>query len=176
MKRNNDGFSLVEIVAAIAILGIFFGTACSALVLGLRMNERTDAKLQAQLAVSSAVETLMAEGIVSENGKFDIVPQKDNNGNYPFDAPVDENNKIIFTENGLYDDCMPKLNNSGNPVTDENGVAVMTDRFPDITVETVRKKIGEDTEFPPYFEVTVKSTVEDVTVITYIREKAVNES
>ena len=176
MKHNNDGFSLVEIVAAIAILGIFFGTACSGLVLGLRMNEKTDAMLQAQLAVSSAVETLMAEGIASENGKFSVFPQKDNNGNYPLDAPKDANQNIIFTENGLYDDCMPELDNNGNPVTNDSGDAVMADRFPNVTVEAVREKIGEDAEFPPYFKVTVTSTVENVTVTTYIREKVVTES
>ena len=66
MKRNNEGFSLVEIVAAIAILGVFFSAACASLMLGLRMNEKTDAMLQSQLAVSSAVETLMAEGIDKE--------------------------------------------------------------------------------------------------------------
>ena len=63
MKQNNGGFSLVEVVAAIAILGMFFTAACSSLVLGLRINEKSDQMLQEQLAVSSAVETLMAEGI-----------------------------------------------------------------------------------------------------------------
>ena len=45
MKHRNGGFSLVEVVAAIAILGMFFAAACSSLVLGLRMNEKTDAML-----------------------------------------------------------------------------------------------------------------------------------
>lgn len=66
MKQNNSGFSLVEIVVAIAILGLFAVSTCTSLVLGLRMNEKTEAMLNAQLAVSSAVETLMAEGITSD--------------------------------------------------------------------------------------------------------------
>ena len=36
---------------------------CSALVLSQRLNAETDKLMKAQLAVSSAVETLMAEGI-----------------------------------------------------------------------------------------------------------------
>ena len=66
MKQNNSGFSLVEIVVAIAILGLFAVSTCTSLVLGLRMNAKTEAMLNAQLAVSSAVETLMAEGIASD--------------------------------------------------------------------------------------------------------------
>jgi len=66
MKGNNAGFSLVEIVAATAIMGILVGAVCTSLVFGLRLNEKTDAQLKAQLAVSSAVETLMAEGIDPE--------------------------------------------------------------------------------------------------------------
>ena len=66
MKQNNSGFSLVEIVVAIAILGMFAVSTCTSLVLGLRMNDKTEAMLNAQLAVSSAVETLMAEGITSD--------------------------------------------------------------------------------------------------------------
>ena len=41
---------MIEILVAITILGIFFGTACSALVLGHRLNLKTEATLQAQLA------------------------------------------------------------------------------------------------------------------------------
>lgn len=150
MKHNNDGFSLVEIVAAIAILGIFFGTACSGLVLGLRMNEKTDAMLQAQLAVSSAVETLMAEG---------IEPAK------------------IIEDDGRYDDY-PERDDTGSIVKDNEGNDKIVDRFSNVTVITNRVTEGEgdDTVSLPYFKVTVTSTVENVTVTTYIREKVVTES
>ena len=91
MKRNNEGFSLVEIVAAIAILGVFFSAACASLMLGLRMNEKTDAMLQSQLAVSSAVETLMAEGIVDPTADYStdevsvtITEQKDGETHLPY--------------------------------------------------------------------------------------------
>lgn len=69
MKRRNDaGFSLVEVLVAIAILAAVVLPTCSALVLSVRMNEKTEQLMQAQLAVSSAVETLMAEGIPEDIG------------------------------------------------------------------------------------------------------------
>lgn len=63
MKHNNHGFSLIETVVAMAILGAFTVSICTCLVLSLRMNEKTSTLMQEQMAVSSAVETLMATGI-----------------------------------------------------------------------------------------------------------------
>ena len=63
MKQNNHGFSLIETVVAMAILGAFTVSICTCLVLSLRMNEKTSTLMQEQMAVSSAVETLMATGI-----------------------------------------------------------------------------------------------------------------
>ena len=66
MKRRNEaGFSLVEVLVAIVILAAVVVPTCSALVLSVRMNEKADELMHAQLSVSSAVETLMAEGIPS---------------------------------------------------------------------------------------------------------------
>ena len=64
MKNKHDqGFSLIEILVAIVILAAIVVPTCSALVLSIEMNNRTDDLMKAQLAVSSAVEILMAEGI-----------------------------------------------------------------------------------------------------------------
>ena len=164
MKRNNEGFSLVEIVAAIAILGVFFSAACASLMLGLRMNEKTDAMLQSQLAVSSAVETLMAEGITTQTGKFTSSEKKDEANN----SILDENGKKLFVESGLIDDY-PKLNSEGQPVYDGNGDPVLIDRFPDVTVITMREKT-EDSDYPHCFQVTVASIDGEIVVITYVRE------
>ncbi|MBQ3257726.1 MAG: type II secretion system protein [Oscillospiraceae bacterium] len=137
MKGNNAGFSLVEIVAAIAILGIFFGTACTSLVLGLRMNEKTDAKLQAQLAVSSAVETLMAEGI--DSAKV-TTPDID----YGLTTETDEN--------GIPFDRFPEVTVSVKTVPDEVGgaslpyfkVTVTSDKVEDVTVTTyIREAVNK---------------------------------
>ena len=64
MNRNrNGGYSLIEILLAIVLLGAIMVPTCTSLVMSVKINDRTDEMMQAQLAVSSAVETLMAEGI-----------------------------------------------------------------------------------------------------------------
>ncbi len=91
MKRNNAGSSLVEIVVATAIMGILVSAVCTSLMFGLRLNEKTDAQLKAQLAVSSTVETLMAEGISdptvdysTEDVTVTITEQKDGETPLPY--------------------------------------------------------------------------------------------
>lgn len=61
--ERNGGYSLIEILIAIVLLGAIMVPTCTCLVMSVKLNDRTDEMMQAQLAVSSAVETLMAEGI-----------------------------------------------------------------------------------------------------------------
>ena len=73
MKRNQEaGFSLIETLVAITILAAIVVPVCSGLLLSIRLNAKTEQMMQAEHAVSSAVETLMAEGItgVTAEGKF----------------------------------------------------------------------------------------------------------
>lgn len=65
-NKQEGGFSLIEVVLAMVILALIVVPTCTSLVLSFRVNAKADAMLQAQLAVSSAVETLMAEGISGE--------------------------------------------------------------------------------------------------------------
>ena len=64
-KRSlrSAGFTMVEIIVAIAILGLAIAPLCTSLVLALRLNAKTDQQLRAELAVTSAVEELMSTGI-----------------------------------------------------------------------------------------------------------------
>lgn len=57
------GSSLIEVVVSIAILGLVVVPLCSSIVLAHRVNARTEALMQSQLAASAAVERLMAEGV-----------------------------------------------------------------------------------------------------------------
>ena len=68
-KKHNEGFSLVEVLVAIVILGIFVVPTCSSLIMTFQMNQKTAQMLKAQQAVSSAVEELKATGI---NGTGDL--------------------------------------------------------------------------------------------------------
>ena len=94
MKQNNHGFSLIETVVAMAILGAFSVSIATSLVLSLRMNEKTDALMREQMAVSSAVETLMAEGIKPAP---DAEPETEQNFNY---STEDGTVRITIAESG----------------------------------------------------------------------------
>lgn len=66
-NRHNEGFTLLETLIAIVVLGIVVVPTCSAMIMSFRINAKAEQLLRDQLAVSSAVETLMSEGITSEN-------------------------------------------------------------------------------------------------------------
>jgi len=70
--NRTDGFSLVEIVVAITILGFVAVPMFTGLLFSYQLNQRSDEKMQAQLAVSNAVETIMAEGYNNtDTAKYD---------------------------------------------------------------------------------------------------------
>lgn len=62
-QKHNGGYSLIEVLIAIVVLGIITVPVCTSLERSIEANVFTKDLMQAQLAVSSAVETLMAEGI-----------------------------------------------------------------------------------------------------------------
>jgi prepilin-type N-terminal cleavage/methylation domain-containing protein len=72
VKKHNEGFSLVEVLLAMVLLAAIVIPTCTSLVLSFRVNAKAEALTQAQLAVSSAVETLMAEGIDGERAAYVI--------------------------------------------------------------------------------------------------------
>lgn len=78
LRKHNQtaGFSLIEVLVAITILGLVVVPIGSSLVLSFRLNARSGDTLQAQLAVSSAVETIMAEG-------YNPDPDADYEGRFP---------------------------------------------------------------------------------------------
>ena len=65
-KRGRAGFSLVETIVAIAILGLLSAPICASLLLAGRINAHSRAVLDAQLAVRTTVETLMESGIPAD--------------------------------------------------------------------------------------------------------------
>ena len=61
--KGNEGYSLVEVLLATAMIAIVLIPVCSIMIFSKQVNNKAEAVLQARLAVSSAVETLMAQGI-----------------------------------------------------------------------------------------------------------------
>lgn len=74
-RRRNAGFSLIEIVVSIAVLGLAAVPACSGLVMAHRINAKSEALMEDRLAVTQAVETLMASGITAQTDGTALKPQ-----------------------------------------------------------------------------------------------------
>ena len=89
-KRGTAGFSLVETIVAIAILGLLSAPICASLLLAGRINAHSRAVLDAQLAVRTTVETLMESGIPEDTDfntefpgmKIDAEPEEGSSSYY----------------------------------------------------------------------------------------------
>lgn len=69
-KERTAGFSLLEVVVAIAIIGLISAPICSSLILAGRINAHSQAVMEAHLNVRTAVETLMQDGVTAESDKY----------------------------------------------------------------------------------------------------------
>lgn len=69
-KERTAGFSLLEVVVAIAIIGLISAPICSSLILAGRINAHSQAVMEAHLNVRTAVETLMKDGITAESNNY----------------------------------------------------------------------------------------------------------
>lgn len=75
--KNNAGYSLVEVVVAIAILALIIVPVSTGMVTAFKMNAKAEQLIQAELAVSSAVEALMSKGIDGTEISEDTYPGVD---------------------------------------------------------------------------------------------------
>lgn len=79
-SKHNGGFSLIEILVAMVLLGLIVVPITSSLLVSHRINAKTEQLLQAQLAVSSAAEILHNGGTVSDaDVQFEIPGQDPTN-------------------------------------------------------------------------------------------------
>ena len=69
-KERTAGFSLLEVVMAIAIIGLISAPICSSLILAGRINAHSQAVMEAHLNVRTAVETLMKDGITEASPAY----------------------------------------------------------------------------------------------------------
>lgn len=102
MKNKHDGgFSLIEVVLAMVILALIVVPTCSSLVLSFRVNAKSEAMLQAQLAVSSAVEQLMAKKINDTMAAMVLTSENDTTYDHVL---LDENDNAIAVDTDQYPD------------------------------------------------------------------------
>ena len=71
-KERTAGFTLLEVVVAIAILGLVSAPICSSLILAGRINAHSQAVMEAHLNVRTAVETLMKNGVTEESDNYHV--------------------------------------------------------------------------------------------------------
>lgn len=69
-KERTAGFSLLEVVVAIAIIGLISAPICSSLILAGRINAHSQAVMEAHLNVRTAVETLMKNGMTEASAAY----------------------------------------------------------------------------------------------------------
>lgn len=75
--NRNGGFSLIEVIVGIAVLGLVTIPLCASLVLSVRMNHHSRDVMHARLAASGVVETLMESGIDTDDAAL-FVPDGEN--------------------------------------------------------------------------------------------------
>lgn len=71
-KERTAGFSLLEVVVAIAIIGLISAPICTSLILAGRINAHSQAVMEAHLNVRTAVETLMKDGVTAESKNYRV--------------------------------------------------------------------------------------------------------
>ena len=69
-KERTAGFSLLEVVVAIAIIGLISAPICTSLILAGRINAHSQAVMEAHLNVRTAVETLMQDGVTEASDNY----------------------------------------------------------------------------------------------------------
>ena len=69
-KERTAGFTLLEVVVAIAILGLVSAPICSSLILAGRINAHSQVVMEAHLNVRTAVEILMQDGVTTESNDY----------------------------------------------------------------------------------------------------------
>lgn len=107
VKGNMAGFSLVEVLVAIAIMGIITVPVCGSLILAGQLNARSQTVLTAKLEVQTVVESLMESG-VSEGTDYDAkypnvtitaVPAADSSGPLPcYKVTVSDDGGLVTVE------------------------------------------------------------------------------
>ena len=136
-KKHNEGFTLVELLVSIVILAAIVIPTCTSIVLSYRMNAKTDKMMQAQLAVSSTVDTLMAEGMDGDRIDAIIAHSEDTIIVYDFVWNAETNQ---FSETDNYPDVIITIDKDNSK--DGYSAVAVTDNEGLITVNTHVRKGG----------------------------------
>ena len=106
--KNNAGFSLVEVVVAMAILASVIIPVCTGMMVSVRVNAKAEAMLKAKIAVSSAVETMMAKGYSEqleenlESGNIQITATHDVDKPYYYNVVVTDTEGLVTVTTSVH--------------------------------------------------------------------------
>lgn len=124
-RRAHGGYSLIEVVVSIAIIALFSAGAYASLTASIGLNARTQAMLDAELHVKSAVEERLAKGI-SKNEIQRHESSEEDEGYYYIDHdgsvriilqnPTESASFYETTFQALDADSQPVKNAAGEPV------------------------------------------------------------
>ena len=102
MKKQNDaGFTLVEVMVSVVIVGLITIPLTSGMVLASKTLNQAEQMMEDQQAVSSIVERMMATGVseefeTEENGVV-IVSEKENGTDPYYKVIVSKNSVEVVT-------------------------------------------------------------------------------
>lgn len=104
-KERTAGFSLLEVVVAIAIIGLISAPICTSLILAGRINAHSQAVMEAHLNVRTAVETLMKDGVTAKSDEYrkndfpnvKIITEKDGDNPYYHVTVKDRHTEPLVT-------------------------------------------------------------------------------
>ena len=125
-KKHNEGFSLLEVLVSVTVLATILIPVCTTITMCARVNAQSQAVMNAQNAVSSAVQRLRAEGITSASDAYDIAQgENESEDRYP-GVTVSTRQKISTDGNGQ---SVVRPEDSTYyivEVTDDNGLVTTT--------------------------------------------------
>ena len=97
VKTKKGGYSLIEVVVAITVLGLTTLWMVPAFTNSIRLNAQSEKRFQAQLKVAAKVEELMATGYNGteiEDGDVHVIPMQ--HDEYNVEVRIGEAENPIF--------------------------------------------------------------------------------
>ena len=95
MIKNNKGFSLIDVVCAMAILALVALPICSGFLTAAQTNEKIKAKTEIYSTLNNELTKILATGVVEYPDEHISIKSSIENGNYEYAKPLSGKNVEI---------------------------------------------------------------------------------